>query len=114
MPGSNVPRSGGKVLSNQMKQKAGHDHNISVCSFKGGDAVYVRSFNNFNHCIPGRIEVVTDPLSYKTLMSDGSLIGRHADHIKIRSLLRRQKCVTSKRHLAKFTTKLPSPDTTSS
>ena len=26
-----------KVLSNQMKQKAGHDHNISVFSFKEGD-----------------------------------------------------------------------------
>ena len=74
-----------RVQLNQLKQKSWHDHCISVHSFKEGDTVYVRSFSNVNHWIPGHIVVVTGPLSYKMQMSDGSIFHQHVDHIKIRS-----------------------------
>ena len=44
-----------KVLSNQVQQKNTHDNRKQFRSFKVGEEVYVRSFNNINHWIPGNI-----------------------------------------------------------
>ena len=101
-----------RVQSNQLKQKSRHDHCISVCSFKEGDTVYVCSFNNVNHWIPGHIVVVTGPLSYKIQMSDGLIIRRHVDHIKIRHSEDRHVCVASRsprNHLAESTSEITFP-----
>ena len=93
-----------RVRSNQMKQKARHDHSISVCNFIG-DAVNVRSFNNVNHWIPGRIVVVTGPLLYKIQMSDYSIIRRVL--ITLRFVTQKTE-VCYQSHLAEFTSKITS------
>ena len=73
-----------KVLSNQLQQKRTHDNSKQARSFKVGEEVYVRSFNNINHWIPGSILPTTGPLSYKICLANGVVIKRHVDHVKAR------------------------------
>ena len=73
-----------KVLSNQLQQKRTHDNSKQARSFKVGDEVYVRSFNNINHWIPGSILATTGPLSYKISLANGVVIKHHVDHVKAR------------------------------
>eukprot|EP00731_Ephydatia_muelleri_P001907 Em0001g1907a len=73
-----------KVLSNQLQQKCTHDNSKQARSFKVGEEVYVRSFNNINHWIPGSILATTGPLSYKISLANGVVIKRHVDHVKAR------------------------------
>ena len=73
-----------KVLSNQLQQKRTHDNSKQARSFKVGEEVYVRSFNNINHWIPGSILATTGPLSYKISLANGVVIKRHVDHVKAR------------------------------
>ena len=73
-----------KVLSNQLQQKHTHDNSKQARSFKVGEEVYVRSFNNINHWIPGSIIATTGPLSYKISLANGVVIKRHVDHVKAR------------------------------
>ena len=73
-----------KVLSNQLQQKRTHDNSKQARAFKVGEEVYVSSFNNINHWIPGSILATTGPLSYKISLANGVVIKRHVDHVKAR------------------------------
>ena len=73
-----------KLLSNQVQQKNTHGNRKQFRSFKVGEEVYVQSFNNTNHWIPGSIVAKTGPVSYKISLASGAVIKRHVDHVKAR------------------------------
>lgn len=76
-----------KIQKQQQKQKAHHDTKARQCSFGVGDPVLVRNFSYGPKWIPGDIETVTGPLSYKVMLGDGRVVRRHVDQIHGRQKL---------------------------
>ena len=75
-----------KVQQSQMTQKQNHDTKKPYCQFAEGDLVYAENFstNRDKKWLPGKVIMVTGPLSYVIELSDGNTVRRHVDHIKTR------------------------------
>ncbi|KAG1927827.1 K02A2.6-like [Pimephales promelas] len=70
-----------KIKNQQQKQKAYHDKKAHERSFCVGYPVLVRNFSYGPKWIPGNIETVTGPVSYKVMLGDGRVVRRHVDQI---------------------------------
>ncbi|XP_042613167.1 uncharacterized protein K02A2.6-like [Cyprinus carpio] len=71
----------GKIQEQQQKQRVHHDKKTHARSLGVGDPVLVRNFTYGPKWIPGHIETVTGPLSYKVMLGDGRVVRRHVDQI---------------------------------
>ncbi len=52
--------------------------------FKEGDRLFAKAFQGPQQWIPVTVKAVCGPLSYRLITSDGSLLRRHVDHLRIR------------------------------
>lgn len=73
-----------KIHVQQQKQKFYHDKKAKEHSFCVGDPVLIRNFSYGPKWIPGYIDTVTGPLSYKVILGDGNVVRRHVDQIHSR------------------------------
>ncbi|XP_043093292.1 LOW QUALITY PROTEIN: uncharacterized protein K02A2.6-like [Puntigrus tetrazona] len=71
-----------KIQEQQQKQGNHHDKKADMRSFGIGDSVLIRNFTYGPKWIPGHIETVTGPLSYKVRLGDGRMVRRHVDQIQ--------------------------------
>ncbi|CAC5367297.1 unnamed protein product [Mytilus coruscus] len=76
-----------KVVEKQFKQKKYHDESAKHRTIKVGELVFARNFvvNSKLKWIKGTVVNQTGPLSFKIELSDGRIIRRHVDHLRIRS-----------------------------
>ena len=72
-----------KVTQSLVRQKANHDKSTKLRVFKVGDTVFVRNPQGTPAWWEGVIERITDPLSYRIKLNNGTVIKRHVDHIRI-------------------------------
>ena len=76
-----------KVQAQQMKQKCDHDNSKALRVFQAGDLVFAQNFADLPpKWLPGRIHKVTGPLSYEVELLSGSIVRRHVDNLRSRSL----------------------------
>ncbi len=71
------------VSQHQQTQKICHDKSAKDREIGVNENVFVRNYSRGNKWIPGEIVQSTGPVSYKVKTSDGSLLRRHADQIKV-------------------------------
>ena len=78
------PDLNSRVSLHQEKQKIVHDNSFQQRTFSKGDNVYTKNFSTGSEWLPGVIQQVTGPLSYRVLLPDGRVVKRHVDHIHTR------------------------------
>ena len=74
-----------KVYNKQIKQKGYHDQHIKERSFAVGDLVFVSELPCKRKWFQGKIIERKGPLTYIVELSDGRIIRRHVDHIRVRT-----------------------------
>ena len=74
-----------KVRQKQEVQKFNHDGPSRDRKFHVGDAVYVKEFPSGKVWVPAVVSSVRGPLSYHVSLSDGRVVRRHVEHIRIRT-----------------------------
>ena len=80
------PDLSGKVEDKQWKQKLAHDNQKAPRTFEEGDAVFAEDFTaSSEKWLPGVIQKVTGPLSYRIQLADGRVVRRHVDNVRARS-----------------------------
>ncbi len=80
-----------KVKERQERQIKDHNKRAKGRWFKTGDSVLTQNFSLGPKWIPGIIESVTGPVSYKVMLGDGRVVRRHVDQIHTRHQ-RPQEC----------------------
>jgi len=85
------------VSQHQHAQKLNHDRSAIEREFGVNDSVYVRNFGRGERWIPGEIVQSTGPVSYKVKTSEGLLVRRHADQIRVTCAEPECESVTSSR-----------------
>ncbi|XP_062297408.1 uncharacterized protein K02A2.6-like [Scomber scombrus] len=80
-----------KVKERQERQINDHNKRAKERWFKTGDSVLTQNFSLGPKWIPGIIESVTGPVSYKVMLGDGRVVRRHVDQIHTRHQ-RPQEC----------------------
>ena len=80
------PNMAVQVESKQQKQKAAHDKSAKLQVFQKGGEVYMRNHGPGQVWLPGKIEQVTGPLSFRVQLNDGQIRRCHQDHLKHRSI----------------------------
>lgn len=70
-----------KVMKKQEQQTKDHNKKAKGRWFKTGDSVLTQNFSLGPKWIPGIIESVTGPVSYKVVLGDGRVVRRHVDQI---------------------------------
>ena len=70
-----------KVMKKQEQQTKDHNKKAKGRWFKTGDSVLTQNFSLGPKWIPGIIESVTAPVSYKVMLGDGRVVRRHVDQI---------------------------------
>ncbi|XP_060781016.1 uncharacterized protein K02A2.6-like [Neoarius graeffei] len=70
-----------RVKGNQERQIKDHNKKAKGCWFNRGDSVLTQNFSLGPKWIPGIIESVTGPVSYKVMLGDGRVVRRHVDQI---------------------------------
>lgn len=70
-----------RVRGNQERQMKDHNKKAKGRWFKTGDSVLTQNFSLGPKWIPGIIESVTGPVSYKVMLGDGRIVRRHVDQI---------------------------------
>ena len=86
-----IPRSQLNLLKPQLSTKVQHKqdtqkkNHYAQREFQVGDAVFVRDFPSGKQWLTGSVIEVRGPLSYHVTLSDGRIIRRHIDHIRIRT-----------------------------
>ena len=73
-----------KVIQSLQCQKLHHDKSTKARAFDVDDNVFVKNHQGTPTWLEGIVTKVTGPLSYKIKLSNGSIIRRHVDHIRIR------------------------------
>ena len=72
-----------KVVAEQTKQKAKHDHHAKVRTFQPGELVYaLRYHGNTASRVPGTIDIQTGPVSYTVRLEDGTIVRHHVDQLQ--------------------------------
>ena len=80
------PDLSGKVEDKQWKQKLAHDNQKAPRTFEEGDPVFAEDFTaSSEKWLPGVIQKVTGPLSYRIQLADGRVVRRHVDNMRARS-----------------------------
>ena len=79
------PDLSSKVQKRQEAQKANHDRHAKERTFKEGDAVFVKDFPTGKNWLSGSVTEVRGPLSYHVTLSDGRVVRRHVEHIRVRT-----------------------------
>ena len=79
------PDLSSRVLVRQTAQKTEHDKYSKERSLEMEDQVYVRGFGNGPRWIPGTIVKVHGSRSFEIKLSDGRMVRRHLDHIRLRT-----------------------------
>ena len=74
-----------KVYNKQIKQKGYHDQHTKERSFAVGDLVFVSELPCKRKWFQGKIIERKGPLTYIVELSDGRIIRRHVDHIRVRT-----------------------------
>ena len=75
------PDLNNRVQKKQERQMKDHDKKAKERWFKTGDSVLTQNFSFGPKWIPGIIESVTGPVSYKVMLGDGRIVRRHVDQI---------------------------------
>uniref|UniRef100_A0A674MJN5 Integrase catalytic domain-containing protein n=1 Tax=Takifugu rubripes TaxID=31033 RepID=A0A674MJN5_TAKRU len=75
------PNLSRKVMKKQEQQTKDHNKKAKERWFKTGDSVLIQNFSFGPKWIPGLIESVTGPVSYKVMLGDGRVVRRHVDQI---------------------------------
>ena len=78
------PNLKNKVENNQLEMKTRKDTIAAHRSFYAGDQIYARNFIGTTKWLPGVIEKVLAPLTFRIKLKDGHIWRRHQDHIKLR------------------------------
>ena len=78
------PNLKNKVENNQLEMKTRKDTKAAHRSFYAGDHIYARNFIGTTKWLPGVIENVLAPLTFRIKLKDGRIWRRHRDHIKLR------------------------------
>lgn len=74
-----------RVEARQNQQKASHDRRARDRRFAEGDPVFVRNFRQGPRWLPGLIEQISGPVSYRVRLSDGRLLRCHQDQVRKRT-----------------------------
>ena len=72
-----------KVKSNIARQKEAHDRNTKLRQMEIGNRVYVRSFKKGPYWVEGEIYKELGPLSYLVKLTNGNILKRHVDHLRL-------------------------------
>ena len=74
-----------RVQQQQQKQKCQHDQHAKLCVFKQGDSVLIRDFHrgSSSSWSPGTVMKTSHGRSYKIKLSNGQIVKRHIDHVKV-------------------------------
>jgi len=73
------------VQGKQLKQKLLRDNGKSFRKFSEGDPVYIEDFSHAKpKWVSGTIQKPTGPASYSIILSDGNIVKRYVDNIKVR------------------------------
>ena len=75
------PDLNNRVQKKQERQIKDHDKKAKERCFKTGDSVLTQNFSFGPKWIPGIIESVTGPVSYKVMLGDERIVRRHVDQI---------------------------------
>ena len=74
------------VTNKQQNQKDQHDLHVSHRTFVIGQQVYTLIYrNNIATWVPGTIEDITGPVSYRVRLKDDYVVRRHVDQLRGRS-----------------------------
>ena len=73
-----------KVRRCQERQKTNHDHHAKERSLVEGDAVFVKNFGAGPAWLAGSIVDTLGSLSLQVKLTDGRVVRRHIDHVRVR------------------------------
>ena len=74
------------MTNKQQNQKDHHDLHVSHRTFVIGQQVYTLIYrNNIATWVPGTIEDITGPVSYRVRLNDDYVVRRHVDQLRGRS-----------------------------
>ena len=79
------PDTATQVHKSQTRQKLNHDRHVRERTFTVGDRVYMRDFSRkqSSKWLSGTITQLLGPRSFKVELSNGKLVQRHVDHIRV-------------------------------
>lgn len=78
------PNIRARVERKQEKQKERHDHHARERQLKPNDTVYIRNFTSSQRWLPGIILSQSGPVSFVVKLTDGRVMRRHQDHLRLR------------------------------
>ena len=81
------PKLSDRVLDSQNNKKKQHNYHAIERSLEVGDPVFCENFSRGYRWLTGYIIQKPGPLSCVIKLSDGRIIRRHHDHVRIRSLV---------------------------
>ena len=84
-PTQQNPQLAAAVQQKQQKQKDHHDTRYKLREFAVGNSVFVKDFPIGKNWLAGTISAVKGPLSYHVTLTDGRVVRRHVDHVRIRT-----------------------------
>ncbi|XP_056589597.1 uncharacterized protein K02A2.6-like [Triplophysa dalaica] len=70
-----------KMEGKQQVQKEHHDQHVRSRYFEVGDIVYTRNFGYGPKWVPGVIQDITGPVSYKVALGNAQVVRRHVDQL---------------------------------
>ncbi|KAI7806716.1 hypothetical protein IRJ41_010699 [Triplophysa rosa] len=70
-----------KMEGKQQVQKEYHDQRVRSRYFEVGDMVYTRNFGYGPKWVPGVIQDITGPVSYKVALGNAQVVRRHVDQL---------------------------------
>ena len=79
------PDTATQVHKSQTRQKLNHDRHVRERAFTVGNRVYVHDFSRkqSSKWLSGTITQLLGPRSFKVELSNGKLVRRHVDHIRV-------------------------------
>ena len=75
------PHTAERVEAKQLQQKTKHDATAKPCTFRVGDAVFLRNYNAGNRWLPGTISRTTGPALFAVNLEDGREKQCHQDQV---------------------------------
>ena len=74
-----------RVHGKQTEQKNHHDQHAKERKFSVEDLVFVCEFPSKKKWLSGKVTMVKGPVTYLVELTDGRIVRRHVDHIRIRT-----------------------------
>jgi transposase InsO family protein len=82
-----------RVEHKQQQQKLNHDQSAKERAFITGESVFVKNRSSDPAWLPGKVQEVTGPLSYRVKLEDGRLWRCHQDQLRKRPVEREPEIV---------------------